>query len=232
MSSRRRIPDIRSRASQRYAVVAFAAVVLGGAPNATADPVTINNALVLVSTLSEPAQRKYVPFHGPVVAAVSFQTSSVDASLFSVTARLSTSGLDPILAELRIDQDNGPGPLLTDLGTVTPRFGEAFVQFPVRGAVTVNALSKYWLVLGTPGHASWLVAEPDSVLSYAGWTVGPWTHSTDGGASWLERRSDVHLQFQVNGTPVPEPASVTLISLGLAAMGVRRWRRKQQTAPA
>jgi hypothetical protein len=220
------------RALRRVAPVALATVILGGAASASADPVSIS-PFVLVSNVSEPVHPGSIPFHGPLFPAASFETSEIGAtSLYLVSVLLDSGGFDgtPIFAQLRLDQDNRPGALVTDFGTVTVPFGNVVAQWPVDDRIPLSPLTKYWLVLGTSAFASWRVTESGSSVSSSGWTLGPWTQSNDGGASWLVTRSDVHLLFQLNGTPVPEPSSVVLISLGLTAMGVRHWRGSSRRA--
>ena len=223
--------DRQFRPLRRIAPVALATVILGAPSSALADPVSISPN-VLVSNVSEPVYPGSIPFHGPLLPAASFETSEIGAtSLYLVSVIVSSGGSGiPIFAQLRIDQDNRPGALVTDFGTVTVPFGNVLAQWPVDDRIPLSPLTKYWLVLETPAFASWRLTESGSSVSPSGWTVGPWTQSNDRGANWLLPRSDVHPVFQLNGTPAPEPASVVLISLGLTAMGVRHWRGNSRRA--
>jgi PEP-CTERM motif-containing protein len=213
----------------RVAPFALATVILGGASSALADPVSIS-PFVLVSNVSEPVDAGSIPFHGPLLLAASFETSEIGAtSLYLATALLSGGlGGTQVFAQLHIDGDNRPGALIADFGTINIPFANVFAGWPIDERIPLNPVTKYWLVLGTTGFASWRATESASSISSSGWTLGPWTQSNDAGASWLVPRSDVHPVFQLNGTAVPEPASMVLISLGLTAMGVRHWRSSRR----
>jgi hypothetical protein len=79
--------------------------------------------------------------------------------------------------------------------------------------------------------ATWQLATTDAAFSPSGWTVGPRTQSNDAGGTWLVPRGDGRLLLRLEGPPSPpEPASLTLLGLDFAAVGVGRWWRRKQVA--
>jgi hypothetical protein len=84
---------------------------------------------LLLSNISEPVSGT-IPFQGPLLSAASFETSDIGAtSLFWVTALLDIGSPNtPVFAELRIDEDNRPGALVTEYGTVIRSPPGALVQ--------------------------------------------------------------------------------------------------------
>jgi hypothetical protein len=79
----------------------------------------------------------------------------------------------------------------------------------------------------------WLTLTSDTVFGNGiHWDVtnGPSAASFESLSRGIFDPSIASESFQLFGSSVPEPASITLLGLGIAAMAGYRWRRKQATA--
>jgi hypothetical protein len=186
---------------------------------------------VLLSNLAE-SPVAAVGFNNTVLAAISFSTAQVSATLDDVQAQLASNPGTTVFAQIRVDSNNSPGDLVTLLTTVT--FTQAtseLATFDATSPLTLDAGAKYWLVLGTTDSsgANWSVASDTNYVSSIGWTINSRTQSNDGGNTWLNPFTDTFVLFGLNGT-VPEPSSLVLLLSGLGLAGATAWMRLRYAA--
>ena len=158
------------------------------------------------------------------------QTTSLDMIFLSLgNLDRGTNGSFTLTANLVADNGNLPtGSVLTtftyDLSSI-PTAGFAVVRFDPTSSVTLQASTKYWLVLGGSYSNSldsdWGSASLQytfSTSSQGPGSLGFFNESYDGGATWNldpSQGQGVNEPFliQVN---VPEPSSWVLASIGLS----------------
>jgi hypothetical protein len=158
-----------------------------------------------------------------------------DAFTPSATANLSDIGMalnfafgdsHDVTVQLRADAGGQPGAVIeTYSATTTGQFGS---QNPL---VFVDSTSHPLLLAGTQ---YWVIASSDSGSDNP-WNLnstgdsGPHALSTDGGTTFSVV-TKTRGAFLVEGTAVPEPASLTLLGLGAIALAGYRLRRQKATA--
>lgn len=169
------------------------------------------------------------------IFASSFTTGAQSYSLSSITALFDNSDAITHFFQARLysDASGKPGTLLQTLSN-TPSLssgaGETSLTFNSPG-YALGSNTKYWVAMKTledshttsPGVS---LTASNSEISPVGWTIGDssFTYSLDNGASWANYGSYVE-KFSIDVTP--EPATLSLLAIGGAAMLVRR--RKTQS---
>jgi hypothetical protein len=161
------------------------------------------------------------------------QTTSLDHIFVSLgNLDLGTNGSFAITAELVADNSNLPtGSVLTTFtynAATIPTSGFSVVTFDPTSAVTLQAATKYWFVIGGAYSNS---ADADlgsvslqytfSTTSHGPGGFGFYNDSNDGGSTWNLDPSNgqgVNEPFlmQVNSASVPEPGSWVLGGIGLS----------------
>jgi hypothetical protein len=157
--------------------------------------------------------------------AMSFTTSAgTPFILSSATLRLNANVNAAPILNLHADTGaNLPGTMLTTF-TNPGSFTTGFQNYTFTTGFALSSSTKYWLVLSQPAGTTpfdWKASSP------AVTPTGTFTHSgslftTNGGTTWTT--SATLTTYQLEGSPVPEPA--TMAALGLGALALLRRRRK------
>jgi hypothetical protein len=119
------------------------------------------------------------------------------------------------------------------LGSLTgPNPSTAGVQTFSASGITLSSATPYWIVMtsSTPvgnGAYNWNFASNTNSFSTDNWSMRLgasyyFAYSSDG-INWLNNNNNP-FQFAINATAVPEPATTSLIIIGLAVCGL--YRRK------
>jgi hypothetical protein len=144
------------------------------------------------------------------------------------------SGTNSAVFQLMTDNGGVPGSVLESYSFVN-QMGSFGTQ---NGPLVATSLSQPTLVAGTN---YWMVALPGASDTWAAWNLndqgvsGTDAISQDGGSTWQPNGSQTFGAFEVFGNAgpvVPEPASLTLLGIGIAGIAGYGWRRRKQPVPA
>ncbi len=188
---------------------------------------------ILVSNLDQPFRAATPIAELEYWAAQSFNTSDFAIELFSIAAIVGNGANSPaVVAELRratgpdFEIDTSPAGLVGTF-TAPDMSGATSVRtFAPDSTMTLDATTNYWFVLGSSnaGTYDWDYAN-EGLFSGPG-SLGNYSDSSDGGATWDLRSNDFPYFIEVNGqAAIPEPSSAGMAVLMLAGWLVTRRRR-------
>jgi hypothetical protein len=195
---------------------------------------TATQASPIFSQMTNPPTAAFISSpQGGVLSADDFVLGTSDTirsvSWQGANGKIGAPGPDAFRINIYADPING-GSLLQSftIGTANPTyaggtdpFGDVLYNYTANlsGGFFATAGTHYWISIVNDQ----IVADPDNdAWSWAGSFSGAMAGSGDNGASWLITRGSANIALD-NAPAVPEPATFTLVALGL--VGILRARK-------
>lgn len=184
---------------------------------------THTRAAVITSNLSQPTLAFNNVSGSDDWVAQKFFNGSENMFLDGVRARMYFSGAE--FVGILSDSADLPGTILGTFDVNPPLTIGGINDFPYTGPqMTLTAGTPYWIVVGAPtGLGSFQWAYTDGSSIGPGSIPQNWAYSSSYNSAWTGQAGLSYL-LEVQGTPLPEPASLALVS-GCALMSLQRRKR-------
>ena len=193
-------------------------------------------AVTLVSNIANPMSEEDMFYQGSSLYQ-SFQTGSADATIQGIQLNFGYVGnASGVGVSIYSDVSGKAGAQLASFTPNGPPGMMAYQSFGFSGSLNVNANTNYWVVLSATGGTDMDGNTPWGSMNYVaitgdgsqtglpGWTLGNSHYFDFGSPSSPVEYAGNPIQVAISGSAVPEPSSISLLSLGLVSLALRRRR--------
>ena len=193
-------------------------------------------AVTLVSNIANPMSEEDGFYAGSSLYQ-SFQTGSAAATIQGIQLNFGYVGnASGVGVSIYSDVSGKAGAQLASFTPNGPPGMMAYQSFGFSGSLNVNANTNYWVVLSATGgtdmdgNTPWgsmnyvAITGDGSQIGLAGWTLGNSHYFDFGSPSSPVEYAGNPIQVAISGSAVPEPSSISLLSLGLVSLALRRRR--------